>query len=457
MSLAIVGRPNVGKSTLFNRLVGKRLAITDNFPGVTRDFRLEHVHVGGIDLKLIDTAGFNLGGSSRIDVDILRLTEGAVRLADAVLFLIDARQGVLPADREIGNLLRKMARPVVVVANKCEGSAGDAGTIEASELGFGYPVQISAERGDGMTELAAEIRAALRSGGDEFAVHEDQTESVSNPANRGDAGNFVRIAVVGRPNSGKSSLVNRIVGHERLLTGPTPGVTRDAISVSTTWNGMNVKIFDTAGMRKRAKVVDRLERLSVSDGLRAVRFAEIVILLLDAEIPLEVQDLHIADLAEREGRSIVVAANKWDKVKSERNRLRSLQSTLEDRLPGIGGTRVVPISALNGTGLDQLNSEVRKSLEIWNSRVSTGKLNRWLDQRISAHPPPAPQGRPLRLRYITQAKSRPPCFVIMCSHPSKLPVSYVRYLKNGLREEFGLQGTPIRIHLRSQGDKNPYA
>ncbi len=452
-TLAIVGRPNVGKSTLFNRLVGRRLALVNDRPGVTRDYREGRAQIGGIEFTLLDTAGVEQPSGEELSASLRRMTEQAVRTADICLLLIDARAGLLPPDRETAEFLRRLSKPVLLAANKCEGGVDETVFQDAFELGLGDALRISAEHGEGLGQLLAAIDAAasglFNAGGcgSDAAATDDESGALEGP---------MRIAVIGRPNCGKSSLINRIVGCDRLLTGPTPGVTRDAISVSTDWRGLRVRIHDTAGIRKKAKVTDKLERLSVSDGLRAVRFAEVVLLVIDAEIPFESQDLRIADLAEREGRSIVVAANKWDKIKDKKRILAELSLTLEEKLPNIRGAGLVPVSALTGRGLERLKSEVEAAWKTWNTRVATGQLNRWLDAMTAVHPPPAPQGRRIRLRYITQIKARPPSFVIMCSHPRKLPDGYLRYLKNGLRRNFGLDGTPIRIQLRSQAHKNPF-
>lgn len=453
LTLAIVGRPNVGKSTLFNRLVGRRLALVNDRPGVTRDYREGLAQIGGIEFTLLDTAGMEQSSGQELSASLRRMTEQAVRTADICLLLIDARAGLLPHDRETAEFLRRQSKPVLLAVNKCEGCVDETVFHEAFELGLGDALRISAEHGEGMGQLLTSINAAA-SGllqaegfGNDLEANDVEPGALEGP---------MRIAVIGRPNSGKSSLINRIVGSERLLTGPAPGVTRDAISVNADWCGLRVRIHDTAGIRKKAKVTDKLERLSVSDGLRAVRFAEIVLLVIDAEIPFETQDLRIADLAEQEGRSIVVAANKWDKIKDKRHSLAELNLTLEKKLPNIRGAGLVPVSALTGYGLARLKSEVEAAWKTWNTRVATGQLNRWLEAMTAVHPPPAPQGRRIRLRYITQIKARPPSFVIMCSQPSKLPEGYLRYLKNGLRRNFGLDGTPIRIHLRSQAHKNPF-
>lgn len=452
-TLAILGRPNVGKSTLFNRLVGQRLALVDNRPGVTRDYREGEARLGSLRFTVIDTAGFESIGEDNLSSDIRKVTKRALDMSDACLFVVDAKSGVIPADREIADFLRKQSKPVLVVANKSDGRATHIGYQEAFELGLGEPVRLSAEHGDGFGELYEEInRIAFDSGIDiETAKGKAVDEGDEDPLAP------IKIAVVGRPNSGKSSLINRVLGQERLLTGETPGITRDSISISADWQGTKVRLFDTAGMRKRSRVVEKIEKLSVSDGLRAVRFAEVVVVLIDVEVPFESQDLRIADLAEREGRAMVVAINKWDLVDEKEFKLRELRKDFELLLPQMKGAPVVPVSALKGSGLARLRAAILESYENWNQRVSTGILNRWLEGMVMAHPPPAPRGRRIKLRYMTQSSSRPPTFIVMCSYPRLLPESYSRYLVNGLRSRFGLKGTPIRLIFRSRAEKNPFA
>lgn len=458
-TLAIVGRPNVGKSTLFNRLVGKRLALVDDQPGVTRDLREGEARLGDLRFTVIDTAGLEDATDDSLPARMRRLTERAVGMADACLFLIDARAGVTPTDQVFADILRRKAAHVILAANKAEGKAADAGIIEAFSLGLGEPVRLSAEHGEGMADLLAALRPLAVGASDSEAETLPDTDVDLNED--GDFLNPTRlrplqIAVVGRPNAGKSTLINALLGEERLLTGPEAGITRDAISVSMDWDGVPVKLYDTAGMRKRAKVQEKLERLSVSDALRAVKFAEVVIVLVDVAIPFESQDLRIADLAEREGRAVVLAVNKWDLETNRQTRLKELRESFERLLPQLRGASLVTVSATTGKGLDRLREAVLKAHEVWNRRVQTSKLNRWLEVMLEAHPPPAPGGRRIRLRYATQVKTRPPAFVVMCSHPEKLPDSYSRYLINGLREDFDMPGTPIRLSFKSQADKNPY-
>ncbi|WP_103764028.1 ribosome biogenesis GTPase Der [Roseovarius confluentis] len=463
-TLAIVGRPNVGKSTLFNRLVGKRLALVDDQPGVTRDLREGDARLADLRFTVIDTAGLEDATDDSLEGRMRKLTERAVDMADVCLFLIDARAGVTALDEMFAEILRKRADHVFVAANKSEGSAADAGVLEAYSLGLGEPIRMSAEHGEGMHDLYTALlpladgyaeRAEAEAPEVDVTVDEDgeaDPEGVRKPTKA----RPLQVAVVGRPNAGKSTLINKILGEDRLLTGPEAGITRDAISVQMDWDGLPVRIFDTAGMRKKAKVQAKLEKLSVSDGLRAVKFAEVVVVLLDAAIPFEQQDLRIADLAEREGRAVVVAVNKWDIEGDKQGKLRDLREAFERLLPQLRGAPLVTVSAKTGKGLDRLHGAVEKAYDVWNRRVSTARLNRWLTGVLEAHPPPAPGGRRIKLRYMTQAKTRPPGFVVMCSHPDKMPASYSRYLVNGLRDDFDMPGTPIRLTLRSQSDKNPY-
>ncbi|MGY6548098.1 MAG: ribosome biogenesis GTPase Der [Roseinatronobacter sp.] len=461
-TLAIVGRPNVGKSTLFNRLVGKRLALVDDQPGVTRDLREGDARLGDLRFTVIDTAGLEEVTDDSLQGRMRRLTERAVDMADICLFLIDARAGLTPTDQMFAEILRKRADHVIVAANKAEGRAGESGVLDAYSLGLGEPVRLSAEHGEGMDELyhilrplaeGFEARAAADAPETDLDVLEDDPEgSYQAPSAR----KPLQVAVIGRPNAGKSTLINRILGEDRLLTGPEAGITRDSISVSVNWAGTPTRIFDTAGMRKKARVVDKVEKLSVADGLRAVRFAEVVVVLLDAAIPFEAQDLRIADFAETEGRAVVVAVNKWDLEDEKQDKLRALREDFERFLPQLRGAPLVTVSATTGKGLDRLHAAVLRAHEIWNRRVPTGRLNQWLGAMLEAHPPPAPGGKRIRLRYMTQAKTRPPGFVIMCSNPQDLPASYTRYLVNGLRESFDMPGTPIRVFLRSQADQNPF-
>tara|TARA_B100001769_G_scaffold269679_1_gene259835 strand:- start:1878 stop:3314 length:1437 start_codon:yes stop_codon:yes gene_type:complete len=460
-SLAIVGRPNVGKSTLFNRLVGKRIALVDDQPGVTRDLREGDAKLGHLRFLAIDTAGLEEATDESLQGRMRKLTESAIGLADVCLFVIDARVGVTSLDHFFADILRKKAKHVILAANKSEGRAADPGFLDSFSLGLGEPLRISAEHGEGMADLLSELvplqkklfqEGSYASPEVDIDNEEDNLSEYRLPTKE----RPLQVAVIGRPNSGKSTLINKIIGEERLLTGPEAGITRDAISIQLDWQGIPMRVFDTAGMRKKAKINNKIEKLSVGDGLRAIKFAEVVVVLLDAAIPFEQQDLRIAGLAEREGRSVVVAVNKWDVEKNKQEKLRNMREAFQRLLPELRGAPLVTVSAKNGRGIDRLNNEIMKSHKIWNKRIATSPLNIWLSEMIAAHPPPAPNGKRIKLRYITQAKSRPPGFVVMCSNPSKLPTSYSRYLVNGLREAFDLPGTPIRLTMRSQADKNPF-
>ena len=460
-SLAIVGRPNVGKSTLFNRLVGKRIALVDDQPGVTRDLREGDAKLGHLRFLAIDTAGLEEATDESLQGRMRKLTESAIALADVCLFVIDARVGVTSLDHFFADILRKKAKHVILAANKSEGRLADPGFLDSFSLGLGEPLRISAEHGEGMADLLSELvplqkklfqEGSYASPEVDIDNEEDDLSEYRLPTKE----RPLQVAVIGRPNSGKSTLINKIIGEERLLTGPEAGITRDAISIQLDWQGIPMRVFDTAGMRKKAKINNKIEKLSVGDGLRAIKFAEVVVVLLDAAIPFEQQDLRIAGLAEREGRSIVVAVNKWDVEKNKQEKLRNMREAFQRLLPELRGAPLVTVSAKNGRGIDRLNSEIMKAHKIWNKRIATSPLNIWLNEMIAAHPPPAPNGKRIKLRYITQAKSRPPGFVVMCSNPSKLPTSYSRYLVNGLREAFDLPGTPIRLTMRSQADKNPF-
>lgn len=463
-TLAIVGRPNVGKSTLFNRLVGKRLALVDNQPGVTRDLREGQARLGDLRFVVIDSAGLEIAEDESLQGRMRRLTERAVDEADICLFVLDGRAGVTAADEYFADILRKRAKHVILAVNKAEGRAGEAGAMEAFSLGLGEPLRLSAEHGEGMDDL---YRALLPLAARIEAERPDTAPAtdVDLPEDHeGDAAEDWRptpdrplqIAVIGRPNAGKSTLINRIIGEDRLLTGPEAGITRDAISVTADFMGTPVRIFDTAGMRKKARVTDKVEKLSVADGLRAVRFAEVVVVLLDVGIPFEQQDLRIADYAETEGRAVVVAANKWDQEDDKPHKLNALREAFERLLPQLKGAPLVTVSARTGKGLDRLHAAILKAHEVWNRRITTAKLNQWLSAMTEAHPPPAPGGRRIRLRYMTQVKTRPPAFVVMATHTDQIPDSYGRYLINGLRADFDMPGTPIRLTFRDQGTRNPY-
>jgi GTPase len=443
--LAIIGRPNVGKSTLFNRLVGKRLALVDDLPGVTRDRREGEARLGDLTFTAIDTAGLEEAAPASLSGRMLAQTRRAVEEADAVLFLIDARAGLTPSDRAFADLVRRSGKPAILVANKSEGKSGAAGALEAYALGLGEPVAVSAEHGEGLADLYGALREALP---DRTLPPPEADEAA--PEELSSASRPIRVAVVGRPNAGKSTLINRLLGEERLLTGPEPGITRDAIASDLGWRGRSFRIYDTAGLRRRSKIDEKLEKLSVADALRAIRFAEVVVLLLEAGHAFEEQDLRIADLIEREGRAIVLAVNKWDLVERRPGAVGKLREEADHWLPQIKGAAILPVSALHGEGIEPLMQAVLDSHAVWNRRVPTNALNRWLEAAQAAHPPPAVSGRRIKLNYITQPKARPPTFVAFCSRADAVPDAYRRYLANALRETFDLPGTPIRLTLREK-------
>ena len=440
--IAIVGRPNVGKSTLFNRLVGRRLALVDDRPGVTRDAREGEARLLDLAFRVFDTAGLEAADApGSVEARMRRQTDAALARADCVLFVVDARQGVTAADEEFAALLRRGGAPVILVANKAEGRAGEAGYAEAHALALGEPVPISAEHGEGMVDLYEAIVATL---GEERAFGGER-ETADAP---------LRIAVAGRPNAGKSTLVNRLLGEERLLTGPEAGLTRDSIAVDFTHSGRAIRMHDTAGLRKRAKVEGKLEKLSVGDALRAIRFAEVVVVVLDATIAFETQDLRIADLVAQEGRAPVLALNKWDLVEDRGRALEEARRAAGRLLPQLRGLRIVPVSAHTGEGVDALMKEVMSVHDVWGRRVPTARLNDWLDDTTGRHAPPAASGRRVRLKYATQIKSRPPSFMVSTTRPDAIGESYTRYLVNALREDFDLWGVPVRLHYRA--GENPY-
>ncbi len=449
--IAIIGRPNVGKSTLFNRLTARRTALVSDMPGLTRDRREGEAVLDGNSVTLVDTAGLEEAPPTTIAGRMRAQSELAIAKADLVLFVLDSRDGVMPADAAFARAVREWGRPVVVVANKSEGRAGTDGFYEAFQLGLGEPVAISAEHGEGIGELVATMLAALglrpvrtRKGdnGDEAGAEAD------GPARP------IRVAIVGRPNSGKSTLVNALLGEERMITGPEPGLTRDSVATDFLWGGKPVRLFDTAGLRRKARITETAEKLSASDTVRAIRFAEVVVVLMDAERALEHQDLTIADLVEQEGRAMVIAVNKWDLVGEKQRALKDLRESLAERLAQVPGVPLITLSALSGRGLDRLEAAVFKAYERWNRRVPTPALNRWLAEAIGQHTPPAAKGRRVKLRFMTQPSARPPTFVAFCSQPQALPKTYLRYLTNSLRETFDLPGVPVRLKLR-KGD-NPY-
>ncbi len=443
--IAIVGRPNVGKSTLFNRLVGKRLALVDDQPGVTRDRREGAASIGDIEFTAVDTAGLEDADEESLAGRMTAQTVAAMREADAILFVIDARTGIVPDDRHFADLVRKSGKPFVLVANKAEGKEGLAGAYDAFSLGLGEPVALSAEHGEGFADLFQAVLQVLGEAGEPEEEDEDAEEAPRGP---------LQVAIVGRPNAGKSTLINRLIGEDRMLTGPEAGITRDSISVDLSWRGKGVRLVDTAGMRRKAKVQDKLEKLAVSDALRSIQYAEIVVVLLDATIPFEKQDLQIADLVSREGRAIVIALNKWDLIEDRAGALKRHRESADRLLPQVRGMPLIAVSGATGEGIDRLMQGVFQAYDVWNKRVSTSKINRWLDTVLQQHPPPAVRGSRVKIRYMTQTKARPPSFVLFGTRTNALPESYVRYLVNGIRESFDLPGTPIRLTFREP--KNPF-
>lgn len=437
-TVVILGRPNVGKSTLFNRLVGQRLAIVDDKPGVTRDRREGDARLGDLAFRLIDTAGLDDAGKGTLEARMSAQSELAARAADAILFVIDARAGPTPVDRDFAARIRKLGKPVILVGNKSESRASIAGLGEANALGMGEPLAVSAEHGEGLDGLYEALKPLVS------ASEEEKPED----------GKPLKLAIIGQPNAGKSTLVNAMLGEERMLTGPEAGITRDSISSAWSWKGRAIRLWDTAGIRRKSRVQEKVEKLAVADALRAIRFAECVVVLLDATTEIERQDLALADLVAQEGRAVVLALSKWDAVEDKQRKLRDVESRLEDVLPEIRGVPVVKISAKQGRGIDELMKAVLAADRRWNSRITTSKLNRWLEAAIARNAPPAPSGRRIKIRYATQANARPPTFAIFGNQLSKLPESYLRYLMNGLRESFDLAGVPIRFALR--GGKNPF-
>ncbi len=444
----IIGRPNVGKSTLFNRLVGKKLALVDDQPGVTRDRRFGEAHLLGLDFTIVDTAGWEDQDAASLPGRMRAQTEAALQGAAVALFVIDSRAGITPLDEEIARWLHGSSVPVVLVANKAEGKAGDSGLFEAYSLGLGEPVALSAEHGEGMADLFEALRPLIEAWECEV---EEEAEDGEGP---------LKLAIVGRPNAGKSTLINRILGEDRLLTGPEAGITRDSIAVDWQWRDPRsgqvrpVRLIDTAGMRKKARVSDKLEKLAVADARHAVDFAEVVVLLLDATQGLEHQDLKIASMVLEEGRALIVAINKWDVAENPSALFNGIRAALDDGLAQVRGLPVLTVSARTGKGIDDLIGAAFELREAWSKRVPTGLLNRWFDSALEANPPPAPGGKRIKLRYITQAKTRPPGFVLFGTRLDELPVSYQRYLVNGIRRELGFEAVPVRLTLRSA--KNPY-
>ncbi|RDJ11439.1 ribosome biogenesis GTPase Der [Rhizobium grahamii] len=462
-TVAIVGRPNVGKSTLFNRLVGKKLALVDDTPGVTRDRRPGDARLMGLHFTIIDTAGLEKAEAESLQGRMRAQTEAAIDEADISLFVVDAKFGLTPVDKELAEMLRRRGKPVVLVANKAEAKGSDGGFYDAYTLGLGEPVPISAEHGQGMLDLRDAIVDAI---GKDRAYPPKEDVAVTNvdiPHEMEEDEDYepeyddtkpLRVAIIGRPNAGKSTLINRFLGEDRLLTGPEAGITRDSISVEWDWRGRTIKMFDTAGMRRKARVTEKLEKLSVADSLRSIRFAETVVIVFDSTIPFEKQDLQLVDLVIREGRAAVLAFNKWDMIEEPQAVLADLREKTERLLPQARGIRAVPISGQTGRGLDKLMQSIIDTDRVWNKRISTARLNRWLEQTQVQHPPPAVSGRRLKLKYMTQVKARPPAFMISCTRSDALPESYTRYLINGLRNDFDMPSVPIRIHYRSPD--NPY-
>ena len=455
-TLAIIGRPNVGKSTLFNRLVGKKLALVDDQPGVTRDRREGDGRLGDLEFTIIDTAGLEESDAATLTGRMRQQTEAAIMDADAILFVIDARAGVTPSDRHFAQLVRKAGKPVILLANKAEGKQGLSEAYEAFGLGLGDPLPFSAEHGEGLSDLYDAIREALPEQTELSVEDAAVEEEISRYDEDGelDPRRPLRIAVIGRPNAGKSTLINHMLGEDRLLVGPEAGITRDSIGLEWEWRGRPIKLFDTAGMRRRSRVEDKLEKLSVADGLRAVRYAVVVVLLLDATIPFEKQDLAILSIIEKEGRALVIALNKWDLVGHQPGLLKNLIEDAQPVTSFVKGASIVPVSGLTGQGVDKLLEACITASQIWSKRVSTAQLNKWLEKVLEVHPPPAISGRRIKIRYATQPKARPPLFALFGNQLDSLPDSYQRYLINSLRDTFDMPGTPIRISLR--GNDNPY-
>lgn len=455
-TVIIIGRPNVGKSTLFNRLVGKKLALVDDQPGVTRDRRFGDAAIAGLEFTIVDTAGWEDTDEETLPGRMRKQTEVSVEGADAALFVIDSRAGLTPLDEEIARWLRTQEIPVIAVANKAEGRAGDAGLYEAFSLGFGEPVALSAEHGEGVADLFEALYPIIGASEDE----RDAADRAGEIDEEAEASGPLKLAIVGRPNAGKSTLINRLLGEDRLLTGPEAGITRDSIAVDYQWTTpdgdvRDIRLIDTAGMRKRALVVDKLEKLSVADAKHAVDFAEVVVLLLDATRGLEHQDLKIAAHVIEEGRALMVAINKWDIAESASSLFNGIKGALEDGLSQVKGLPVFAVSAKTGKGLDTMLKAAFEIREAWSKRVPTSALNRWFEDAIETNPPPAPKGKRIKLRYITQAGTRPPRFVVFGTRLDMLPKSYERYLVNSIRKELGFEAVPVRIVLKAP--KNPYS
>lgn len=452
--VAIIGRPNVGKSTLFNRLTGSRAALVSDMPGLTRDRREGVADLGGPSIRIVDTAGLEEAAPGSIADRMRKQTERAIEDAALVLFVVDARAGVTPDDTAFARLVRTSGKPVILIANKAEGRQGNDGFYDAFSLGFGAPLAISAEHGEGIGDLVTEIAGALglklprskRKRDDDTDASEEKPPEPPKP---------IRVAIVGRPNAGKSTLVNAMLGEDRMITGPEPGLTRDSVASDIVYKGHAIRIFDTAGLRRKVRISELAEKLSASDAVRAIRFAEVVVLLIDAERPFEKQDLTIGDMVTQEGRALVIAVNKWDLVENKQKAMRELRETVATSLAQVPGVSLVTISARAETGIEQLMKEIIKTYETWNKRVPTAALNRWLEEALSRHAPPAAAGRRIKIRFVTQPSTRPPTFVAFCQRAEALPKSYMKYLTNSLREAFDLPGVPVRFNLR-KGD-NPFA
>ena len=444
LTVTILGRPNVGKSTLFNRLVGRKTALVDDQPGVTRDRREGMASIGDMKFRIFDTAGLDDAKKESLEARMSEQSVTAAREADLVFFVIDARVGITPIDRMFAERIRKFGKPVRLIANKAEARMAEAGVMDSYSLGFGEPIAVSAEHGEGIEGIYDAVADFLPDV-EEAVAEETEEEEMARP---------LRLAIIGQPNAGKSTLVNTMLGEERMLTGPEAGITRDAIATDWSWQGREIKLWDTAGIRRKSRVTGKIEKLAVSDALRAIRFADCVVVLIDASMVIERQDLALSDLVATEGRAVVLALSKWDLVEDKQKKLAEVHSDLEDVLPEIRGVPVVTLSSKQERGIDRLMKAVFEAVDRWSARITTSQLNRWLEAALARNPPPAPSGRRIKIRYATQASSRPPTFAVFGNQLSKMPDSYKRYLMNTLRKDFDLAGVPIRFSLR--GGKNPF-